>query len=93
MAQDRRISALVEALKAQTSGRTRGLPKKEDLEYLLDRVMLAFLNEETLLEIDAPVTICGDIHGQYVDLMRLFDIGGWPDATDEVRYLFLGTVL
>jgi serine/threonine-protein phosphatase PP1 catalytic subunit len=46
-----------------------------------------FLAKDTLLELTAPIKICGDIHGQYIDLLRLFEYGGYPSDTN---YLFLG---
>lgn len=46
-----------------------------------------FLEEPMLLEITAPVKVCGDIHGQYYDMLRMFEYGGLPP---ESKYLFLG---
>ncbi|KAI5326374.1 hypothetical protein L3X38_035448 [Prunus dulcis] len=46
-----------------------------------------FLSQPNLLEVRAPVRICGDIHGQYQDLLRLFEYGGYPPSA---TYLFLG---
>jgi serine/threonine-protein phosphatase PP1 catalytic subunit len=45
------------------------------------------MEEPVLLEVSAPVNICGDTHGQYNDLLRLFEFGGRPPKTN---YLFLG---
>ena len=46
-----------------------------------------FLTQPTLLELSPPVKIVGDVHGQYSDLIRLFEMCGFPPAAN---YLFLG---
>ena len=43
--------------------------------------------ESNVQPVRAPVTVCGDIHGQFYDLAELFRIGG---PCPETNYLFMG---
>jgi serine/threonine-protein phosphatase PP1 catalytic subunit len=63
------------------------LLSEEELKYLCVKSIEIFMQESSFLELTAPIIICGDIHGQYRDLIRLFDFGGTPE---KKQYLFLG---
>mmetsp|Transcript_24998 Transcript_24998/g.28695 ORF Transcript_24998/g.28695 Transcript_24998/m.28695 type:complete len:83 (+) Transcript_24998:235-483(+) len=43
--------------------------------------------EPNLLKLKDPVTVVGDIHGQYYDFVKMIDVGGDPENT---KFLFLG---
>ncbi|TYI12767.1 hypothetical protein ES332_A08G011300v1 [Gossypium tomentosum] len=52
-----------------------------------------FAAEPTVLQLKAPIKIFGDLHGQFGDLMRLFDEYGSPSTAGDIAYidyLFLG---
>ncbi|GLU07470.1 hypothetical protein SLE2022_244270 [Rubroshorea leprosula] len=52
-----------------------------------------FMQELTVLQLKAPVKVFGDLHGQFGDLMRLFDEYGFPSIAGDITYidyLFLG---
>lgn len=46
-----------------------------------------FLSQPSLVELSPPVKIVGDVHGQYTDLIRMFEMCGFPPTSN---YLFLG---
>ncbi|CAA6662120.1 unnamed protein product [Spirodela intermedia] len=52
-----------------------------------------FIQEPTVLQLKAPVKVFGDLHGQFGDLIRLFDEYGFPSTAGDITYidyLFLG---
>ncbi|KAH7727878.1 serine/threonine phosphatase [Aphelenchoides avenae] len=59
----------------------------QEIIHVCDMARLEFQRHGPLVEINSPVNICGDVHGQYNDLIRLFGAGGFPPLS---AYLFLG---
>ncbi|OAA62568.1 serine/threonine-protein phosphatase PP-X isozyme 2 [Niveomyces insectorum RCEF 264] len=64
----------------------RPIPE-EQVRELCHKARELLIEEGNVVTVTAPVTICGDIHGQFHDLMELFRVGG--DVPDT-NYLFLG---
>lgn len=60
---------------------------ESDVLLLVMESRKMFMSQPMLVEIRAPVNLCGDVHGQYNDLLRLFDLGRYPP---ESNYIFLG---
>lgn len=75
------IDVLIETLKS-----VKCIPEK-DLRWLCERAKDILLEEANVQPIQTPVTICGDIHGQFHDLLELFKTGGELPATN---YIFMG---
>ncbi len=98
-------------MRGSKPGKTVNLTEAE-IRGLCNKSREVFLSQPILLELEAPLKICGifldfyfinekslvtdwqymhaiigDVHGQYYDLLRLFEYGGFPP---EANYLFLG---
>jgi Calcineurin-like phosphoesterase len=75
-------------LEAWLSKLTQGTPLTEhEVKTLTELARQRLLCESNVQPVPAPVTICGDIHGQWHDLMELFRIGG---SAPDTNYLFMG---
>lgn len=61
--------------------------KNAEITAICHRARECFLSQPALLELDAPVKIVGDVHGQYTDLIRMFEMCGFPP---NANFLFLG---
>jgi len=82
---DNMIQNLLQVRSARP-GKEVMLPERQ-ITLLCHAVRDIFISQPILLELEAPIKIVGDIHGQYYDLLRLFEYGGFPP---EANYLFLG---
>lgn len=59
---------------------------ESDMTTLCDRVKGILLEESNIQPVSSPVTICGDIHGQFWDLLELLRKGG---EIPETSYIFM----
>ncbi|CAG8635068.1 197_t:CDS:2, partial [Dentiscutata heterogama] len=74
------------------AGSTNKVPKSiclknNEINAICHAAREIFLSQPTLIELSPPVKIVGDVHGQYTDLLRLFEMCGYPPTAN---YLFLG---
>jgi len=59
---------------------------EQDMKILCDTVRAILLEESNIQPVSTPVTICGDIHGQFWDLLELLRQGG---NVPETSYIFM----
>lgn len=64
-----------------------GFPTADEVKYITTKSKELFSTYPNVIKVRSPVTICGDIHGQFDDLIELFKINGRVPFTD---YLFMG---
>jgi len=61
--------------------------EENNVKALCERVKDLLREESNVQPVSSPVTVCGDIHGQFLDLLELFRVGGEVPATN---YIFMG---
>merc|ERR1719461_2133288 len=83
------VNKIIEKLLNSRSKRPGTLVElpEADVESITQTARSLFMTQPMFLELEPPIKIVGDIHGQYYDLLRLFEYGGYPP---DANYLFLG---
>ena len=59
----------------------------KQIQLLIDRSVPIIKSQPMLLRLEGPLTVGSDVHGQYYDLLRFFNMAGTPP---ETQFLFLG---
>ncbi len=59
---------------------------EDQLKVLCEYVKELLVEESCVQPVSSPVTVCGDIHGQFHDLLKLFEEGG---KVPETSYIFM----
>lgn len=64
-----------------------GRVEEECFKELIKEVSAIFSSEPNMLKLKDPITVVGDVHGQYYDFVKMLEVGGPPG---ETQYIFLG---
>ena len=59
-----------------------------EIKFICDKSKEILKNEPTILSLTPPITLVGDIHGQYQDLLEIFYQQGYPK--DGISFVFIG---
>ena len=60
---------------------------ENEVKWLAIKTKEICMDQPIFLELESPLNVCGDIHGQFYDLIKIFDVAGVPP---DANYLFLG---
>ncbi|KAI9295798.1 Metallo-dependent phosphatase [Neoconidiobolus thromboides FSU 785] len=60
---------------------------ENEMKKLCEMVKELLMEESNVQPVSSPVTVCGDIHGQFYDLLKLFKVGG---EVPDTNYIFMG---
>ena len=63
---------------------------EEEVKDLCAKAKELFIKEPNVQIVHCPITVCGDTHGQFHDLLELFKVGG---NVPDTNYLFLGNYI
>ena len=66
------------------------LPSKNFVFDICDRATSMFSYDPIVLGISSPIVTVGDLHGHYLDLLRIMQVCGHPQST---KYIFLGDIV
>ncbi|EJW01897.1 hypothetical protein EDEG_03628 [Edhazardia aedis USNM 41457] len=62
-------------------------PSEFEIRRICQSAIKHFVREQNIVDVESPVNICGDIHGQFFDLLNIFKMHGTPETS---KYVFLG---
>ncbi|KAL3110080.1 hypothetical protein niasHT_015683 [Heterodera trifolii] len=84
---DNLVDALIAKLSRTTFEQFTSEVSAQDIHKLCDVTVSVLQQQSMLIRLQPPVVLCGDIHGQFRDLLRIFKTMGFPP---DKKYLFLG---
>ena len=67
---------------------TKRIVQPHEIKSICTSVISILKEEQSLLQLSAPIIVIGDLHGQFTDLLKYFDVTDFHNQ--KTRYLFLG---